>query len=243
MQTFKCLTQKIADPKWLYKPFVLFAMVATANASSSQLCKSGIATTSTYFVPHIKDYCSSSKPCKKFLKQVRMQGSGTLSGNRLLTYTGKTRSLGSCDTAFGASGKCLIPFFSVAADPRYYSMGDIIRMPALEGKRIRMPNGKTVIHPGYLIVHDTGGAIKGPNRFDMFTGSYGLNDKDNVFGYKGSRDMRMTDVNDCTKSFSTVRRNSYDYQHSLAMLEDVLSDVYSSKRSIASYQSYKKGSR
>ncbi len=49
-------------------------------------------------------------------------------------------------------------------------MGDIIYMRSLADQEITLPSGRRVRHPGFLIVHDTGGAIKGPNRFDFFIG-------------------------------------------------------------------------
>lgn len=184
-------------------------------------CSAGIATSSVYFVPHIKDYCPSPKPCPAFKEEVRMQGSGTMSGNQVYTYTGKLRDIGECDTAIGAAGECLIPFVSIAADPRYYSMGDVISMPAMKGKEIPLPNGKKMIHPGYFIVHDTGGAIKGPNRFDFFTGSYDDHNSNNVFGYDGFSDLAMSDKKSCNKlkQFKVVRQGTDKYDGIIASIE------------------------
>jgi membrane-bound lytic murein transglycosylase A len=197
-----------------------------AQHASSGLCPQGIATTTMYFVPHVKDYCSSSQPCKAFKNEVKLQGAGTLPGNKILTYTGAILNLGSCKTAIGASGKCLTPFISVAADPRFYSMGDIISMPALKGKKIRMPDGTTMIHPGYLVVDDTGGAIKGANRFDFFTGSYNMTDSKNAFGVNGPDDTKMSGKKECVarKAFTVVRRSSAQYGTALASIEDAVND-------------------
>ncbi|MDG0816915.1 3D domain-containing protein [Bdellovibrio svalbardensis] len=234
MKQHICLTNVFQKScKFVSQPLVLCALIATAQAGSSRnVCSSDVAVSSIYFIPHIKDYCRTSTPCEKFKRQVRLQGSGTLSGNRLLTYTGKTRSMGSCDTSFGASGNCLIPFISVAADPRFYSMGDIIQMPSMKGKVLTLPNGKTMVHPGFLIVHDTGGAIRGKNRFDFFTGSYSMRDPGNPFGSKGRKDLQMLDRTSCTdnKKFTVVRRGSYYYQNSLLAIEDSLRDVYSDRK-------------
>ncbi len=203
---------------------LLGVAVISANAAGGR-CPPNIATSSIYFVPHLKDYCKTPTPCKDFKKEVRMQGSGTIPGNKLLTYNGKTMSLGDCDTAFGASGKCLIPFISVAADARYYSMGDVIQMPGMKGKIIPLPNGKKMVHPGFFIVQDTGGAIRGKNRFDFFTGSFGVDDSRNVFGIQGAADTQMADVNDCVerKQFTVVRRGSANYEKSLLAIENSLS--------------------
>lgn len=211
------------------------SIVIAANASGAGLCSNEIAATTTYFVPHIKDYCPSPTPCAKFKKEVKMQGSGTLYGNKILTYQGKTVDLGNCETAFGASGKCLMPFISVAADPRYYRMGDVIEMPSLRGKVIPLPNGKTMVHPGYLIVQDKGGAIKGRNRFDIFTGSYDSTDIRNAFGSLGSPEMRMADKNECVarKAFTVVRREGSSYNSIIASIEDAVNGANSSGTMVA----------
>ncbi|MEK2646327.1 3D domain-containing protein [Bdellovibrio sp. BCCA] len=214
-------------------PMVICSLIAMAEVGSARYsCPEGMAQSTVYFVPHIKDYCSSATPCAKFKRQVRMQGSGTLPGNKLLTYTGKTVDLGSCETAFGASGNCLIPYISVAADPRFYSMGDIIDMPALKGKVMTLPNGKTFVHPGYFIVQDTGGAIKGKGRFDFFTGSLNMKDPKNTFGAKGDPELPFLDKDACTntKRFTVVRRSSFSYQQKLLAIEDALRSSSSSPK-------------
>lgn len=208
------------------------------------MCRNDIASSTTYFIPKMSDYCQGSTPCPRFRKQVRLQGSGTMPGGKLLTYNGKKIDMGSCETSFGASGNCLIPFISVAADPHYYQMGDIIQMPALRGKLIHLPNGKTMIHPGFFIVQDTGGAIRGPNRFDFFTGSYNFNNHDNDFGIYGSAATQMTDKGDCDsrKQFTVVRRGSNAYQGSMLAIEDSLKSS-DTRRQVASTEQAIRGTR
>lgn len=234
METQNCITKIVLMGS-------LFVSVHALGAAG--MCRGDIAATSVYFVPHIKDYCHSSTPCAAFKKEVRMQGSGTLSGNRVLTYTGKTISLGSCDTALGAGGDCLIPYISVAADPRYYSIGDIIQMPSLKGKVMTLPNGKKFIHPGYLIVHDTGGAIKGRNRFDLFTGSMNPDNSNNSFGYTAAESTQMFDVADCSanKRFTVIRRNSMNYQTPLIAIEDATRNTSGGRVMIASTEAGSEG--
>ena len=222
------MNKNIELPKThLLKLAAICAALGFAYASSdarSPLCGWNTATTSIYFVPHIKDYCPTAKICPKFRRQVRMQGSGTLPGNRALKYNGKIQSLGSCTTAFGAAGKCLKPYISVAADPHYYSMGDIIQMPSMKGRVIALPNGKTMIHPGFFVVEDVGGAIKGPNRFDFFTGSAGMTSAANAFGTKGMPSTQFQDVNDCSsrKTFSSLRRGSQANKNALAAIDQAI---------------------
>lgn len=211
-----------------------------AEAGIQHLCAPNIATTSVYYTPDVTRICGKSIPCKAFKKEVRLQGSGTMPGGKIYTHTGKTQTLGaSCDTTIGSSGKCLIPFISVAADMRYYEPGDIIQMPSLKGRIINLPDGSKMIHPGYLIVQDTGGAIRGPNRFDFYMGSMGLRDprtgkinRDNSFGYSASRDTRMVDKSECSdsKSFTVVRRGSVSYETSLAAIDDALRNVSDNTR-------------
>jgi membrane-bound lytic murein transglycosylase A len=161
-----------------------------------------------YFVPKQSDVCGnrSDEICAKFWKEVKMEGTGILNNGNLLRYNGKQeKSPANCDArkgfVMGAAG-CLIPFFSVAADPRVYPAGTIIYVEGMEGKMIKMPDGRTVRHPGYFIVQDVGSAIKGKGRFDFFTGTRGPNDAQNAFGFKSP--FSMTDKNKCDKAFTVI---------------------------------------
>lgn len=222
-------------------PFPLLAVcsfVAISQASPSALCPESVATTSVYFTPTVQNMCHSNKPCDRFYRRSNVQGSGRLSGNRLYTHYSvkkknkKTRTVSkvisakNCPTAFGAAGKCLIPYLSVAADRKYYSMGDIIEMPNLKGRLINLPGGKSFIHPGYLIVQDVGGDIKGKNRFDMYTGLLDFKDTDNAFGTYSQKDMVYSDTAQCDsrKKFTVVRRGDVHYESSLAALESAYRD-------------------
>lgn len=71
-----------------------------------------------------------------------------------------------CAYGLGTSMTCLDPFYTVAADPRFHRNGDVIFVPAVRGTVL--PTGD--IHDGYFVVRDRGGAIKGADRFDFFTG-------------------------------------------------------------------------
>jgi membrane-bound lytic murein transglycosylase A len=138
-----------------------------------------------------------------------------------MTYQGKIIDMGDCETAKGASGNCLIPYVSVAADPDYYQMGDIIEMPSMKGKEITLPSGRKMKHPGYFIVEDTGGAIRGRNRFDFFTGAHDMHDKANAFGSQGSDNTQMIAQNDCSsrKNFKVIRRGSANYKQSQVAID------------------------
>jgi 3D (Asp-Asp-Asp) domain-containing protein len=178
--------------------------------NSRRHCSPTVARSTVYFIPHIKDYCSGSRICSAFKKEVKMQGSGIIGNNKVLTYTGAKKNVGNCDTSFGAAGKCLTPYISVAADDRHFNMGDIIKMPAMKGLEVRLPNGKRMKHPGYFIVQDTGGAINGVNRFDFFTGTLDSHDPRNTFGTEVNNGSRMSVKSDCSdhKKFTVIRRKN-----------------------------------
>lgn len=89
-----------------------------------------------------------------------------------------------CKNGMGSRGACLDPFYSVAADLNFHNYGDVIYVPEVDG--VKLPNGET--HPGYFIVRDEGGAIKGRNRFDFFTGNITPDDSDNIFSKIGLAD-------------------------------------------------------
>lgn len=78
---------------------------------------------------------------------------------------------------FGAGAfSCLTPYLSIAADPAHHQPGDVIYVPDLDGRSVPYVGR----HDGFLVVHDKGGAIKGPHRFDFFAGHQGLRDPDNA---------------------------------------------------------------
>ncbi len=81
-----------------------------------------------------------------------------------------------------------------------------------------------MIHPGYFIVHDTGGAIKGTGRFDVFTGTLSKEDNGNIFGTYGDLSS-FGDANQCApeKQMSqTLRegRNSGAYFAAMAAINN-----------------------
>ena len=91
-----------------------------------------------------------------------------------------------CPYGYGVRNTCLDPYFSVAADLKFYKVGEVIFIPRLVG--VQMPNGE--IHDGYLVVRDKGGGVEGPVRFDFFTGFYNHLSKDNVMARLGFGDPK-----------------------------------------------------
>lgn len=95
-------------------------------------------------------------------------------------------NLARCPFGVGVRNVCLDPFYSVAADLSLYKLGDVIFVPRLQGQL--MPDG--LIHDGFLVIRDAGGAIKGPSRFDFFTGFIRPYVPENIFRKLGFSDIR-----------------------------------------------------
>ena len=69
----------------------------------------------------------------------------------------------------GVNGNRLVPFRSIAVDPKVINFGSIIYIPEAKGTSIKLPTGATAKHDGYFYAADTGHAIKG-NKIDIFLG-------------------------------------------------------------------------
>jgi hypothetical protein len=198
-------------------PFVLLALFifqlsACAGSKSSSSAATEISPT-IYYRPVINtatDRCSSNdlhdvkdpsgktlvSLCVSSYKKCLQQGSC------LVVDKGREKSLGysglrggeprfvqvsreECPYGRGVDDPiCLDPYFSVAADLSVYKAGDVIYIPALRG--VKLPDGQ--IHDGYLIIRDEGGGVKGPTRFDFFTGYLNYSDKRNTLARLGFGD-------------------------------------------------------
>lgn len=86
-----------------------------------------------------------------------------------------------CPWGYGVKAICLDPFYTVAADMEYHKPGEVLFVDRLKG--IILPNGE--VHSGFVIVRDRGAAIKGPDRFDFYTGLIAYKDPKNPFTAKG----------------------------------------------------------
>lgn len=135
--------------------------------------------------------------CEKDYRSCLMQGSclTKIDGKAIsINYVGKVKGtyrfsvtdIKKCPFGLGVRDSCLDPFFSVAADPKFYKFGDVIYVPSLVG--VELPDGQ--LHDGYLIVRDTGGGIEGLNRFDFFTGYLNHLNKSNPFAKLGLGDPK-----------------------------------------------------
>jgi len=160
---------------------------------------------------------------------VNVNGSGITKDGRVVTYAGNLSAntcapvLGGPTVMSGASHKCLIPFISVACDVSIYPLGTIFSVPELKGTVIHLhPDGKNVmIHPGYVICQDTGSGIKGPGRFDFYSGTYGAFDPLNIFGSKSSGDPKLEmKITDCRpdKSYTPINLDDPEYERALTQI-------------------------
>lgn len=115
-----------------------------------------------YFAPTLKSY--DSRKCN-------MEGTCFFKRNGVdMIYNSgmgsRPISQAKCPYGWGSKGNCLNPCTTVAADPRYHRVGEVLFFPRLRGQICR---GK--VHDGYVTVGDVGSAIKGADRFDFYWGN------------------------------------------------------------------------
>jgi hypothetical protein len=200
----------------------LLSTTLTDAKNKDFYCPPGIATTSTYFMPHIKDYCAENlESCPKFESAVKTQGSGILAEGKTKKYVGngnfETKTYDDCKTTKVQDKHCLIPYISIAADIirldkktnkwiGHYHRGDIIEMPALRGETMTFADGTNFKHPGFLIVQDSGGDIDGEGRFDFFTHSLSPDKKLNSMG--STSKYKISDRTECKgKNYTVIKIN------------------------------------
>lgn len=115
---------------------------------------------------------------ERYACSLKLEGSGLLRDDRVVNYTGPCKfGYGTCfeqldvtDFPFGrgAGQRPLIPFKSVAVDPRVVRLGEPLYIPEFDG--LVLPDGS--IHDGCVRADDTGGGIKG-RKLDFFVVTYG----------------------------------------------------------------------
>ena len=115
---------------------------------------------------------------ERFAWSLRLEGSGLMKDGRIVNYTGKCPfGYGTCFEQLdvdehpfgrGAGLRKLIPFKSVAVDPRLVPIGEPIYIPEVDG--LVLPDGS--IHDGCVRADDTGGGIK-RRKMDFFVVTYG----------------------------------------------------------------------
>jgi 3D (Asp-Asp-Asp) domain-containing protein len=69
----------------------------------------------------------------------------------------------------GVKNYSLLPYRTIAVDPKMIPYGTVIFIPSIRGKIILLPDGTKSAHDGYFFAGDTGSAIH-KNHIDIFTG-------------------------------------------------------------------------
>ncbi len=114
---------------------------------------------------------------RTYVFELKMEGSGILRDGRVLNYDGTCAyGVGTCFTTLdprehplgqGGQRRALLPFKSVAVDPRFVPLGTTLFLPELRG--LELPDGTT--HDGCVRADDTGGNIR-RRELDFFVESY-----------------------------------------------------------------------
>jgi 3D (Asp-Asp-Asp) domain-containing protein len=112
-----------------------------------------------------------------FVYELKLEGSGILRDGRVLNFAGECNyGMGTCfktldgaedPLGVGVQSRPLVPFRSIAVDPKMIPIGAPVYVPELVG--IPMPDGS--VHDGCLRADDMGGAIKN-GKLDFFVESY-----------------------------------------------------------------------
>jgi 3D (Asp-Asp-Asp) domain-containing protein len=115
---------------------------------------------------------------ERFAWALRLEGSALMADGRVINYAGKCeRGYGTCYEQLdirnhpfgrGAGIRPLVPFKSVAVDPRLIRIGEPVYVPEFDG--LLLPDGS--IHDGCVRADDTGGGIK-KRKMDFFVVTYG----------------------------------------------------------------------
>lgn len=69
----------------------------------------------------------------------------------------------------GAGDNMLIPYRSIAVDPKVIELGTVIFIPQARGVSVVLPGGNSTVHDGYFFAADVGSNIK-DCQIDMFLG-------------------------------------------------------------------------
>ena len=114
---------------------------------------------------------------KDFATQLAVQGTGKLRDGRVLNIWGACNckhtpcfKVTKAQWGTAGTGRSLLPFRTIAVDPKVVKLGSLLYVPLLEGRTMpgRAPWGGYV-HDGCVVADDTGGHISG-NRIDLFVG-------------------------------------------------------------------------
>jgi len=107
---------------------------------------------------------------RQYYARLRMEGSGRLRDGRVLSYHARLRGEARfrfTRAQYGLSrrGLPLVPFRSVAVDPRLIPLGSVLYVPEAAGT----PLEDGSLHDGVFVADDVGSAVRG-RRLDFFVG-------------------------------------------------------------------------
>lgn len=69
----------------------------------------------------------------------------------------------------GALGWPLVPFRTLAVDPKRISLGTVLYIPAARGAALRLSDGRERVHDGYFLAGSSGGSVDA-SQVDVFIG-------------------------------------------------------------------------
>jgi 3D (Asp-Asp-Asp) domain-containing protein len=150
---------------------------ASPNVPRSGRGKEKIAD-NTWVDLYTRDGWFLGRMTERFAWALRLEGSALMADGRVINYAGKCDyGYGTCFEQLdvdehpfgrGAGLRPLIPFKSVAIDPRLVPIGEPLYIPEFDG--LVLPDGS--IHDGCVRADDTGGGIK-KRKMDFFVVTYG----------------------------------------------------------------------
>ena len=171
----------VADSQWALRFYWLALEEDYQDARTSTVPKSGRnakVPDHTWVELYTQDGMFFGRVRERFAWSLRMEGSGLMMDGRVINYKGACKfGYGTCfeqlDIAEhpfgrGAGQRPLIPFKSVAIDPRVIAIGEPLYIPEFDG--LQLPDGS--IHDGCVRADDTGGGIK-KRKMDFFVVTYG----------------------------------------------------------------------
>lgn len=167
------------------RPLCAVALCLAARTAAAQPAATGSWVLTEYWIAaesprgaerravpvHDRDGRVLAAVCENFASCLCMEGTGRTWDGRLLNWDTRVRGR-ACFTevdtnlfpwGVGVQGLALVPYRSLAVDPRYIPVGQTVEIPALQG--IPLPDGSR--HDGCFVAADGGGAIEG-HHIDLF---------------------------------------------------------------------------
>ena len=171
----------VDDLQWALRFYWLALEADYQDKDSRSVPKSGRGaqvSLKTWVELYTQDGYYFGRVPERFAWALRLEGSGLMMDGRVVNYKGACKfGYGTCFEQLdldkhpfgrGAGQRPLVPFKSVAVDPRMIPIGEPLYIPEFDG--IPLPDGS--IHDGCVRADDTGGGIK-KRKMDFFVVTYG----------------------------------------------------------------------